>query len=227
MDNYEPGYYTGRVMEAVKLLSERVMPNFAEKVENYVQKLSNGLELTQMDQNEFIDAARLVYEGVREIRRAVLLNRGTIEYDSDVENEWDNPDIDYSKAENNPFGAISGSEVKIVILATLQVFDIEHIDNPDAILQVVDEYPEISGVTTAREAMKKMPEQDRAKIAEQVEVFRVEKRKFDIEVSKWDDNGNDIIVLAKHMCMIMMEMTDFTRGTLKRRHNFLILRMLF
>ena len=127
MDNYEPGYYTGRVMEAVKLLSERVMPNFAEKVENYVQKLSNGLELTQMDQNEFIDAARLVYEGVREIRRAVLLNRGTIEYDSDVENEWDNPDIDYSKAENNPFGAISGSEVKIVILGTLQVFDISRV----------------------------------------------------------------------------------------------------
>ena len=77
---------------------------------------------------------------------------------------------------------------------------------------VEDEFPGISGVTTAREAMKKMPEQDRAKIAEQVEVFRVEKRKFDIEVSKWDDNGNDVIVLAKHMCLIMMEMTDFTRG---------------
>jgi len=77
---------------------------------------------------------------------------------------------------------------------------------------LVDEYPEVSGITTARDAMKKMPEQDRAKILEQVEVFKVEKRKFDIEVSKWDDNGNDIIVLAKHMCMIMMEMTDFTRG---------------
>merc|ERR1711860_387177 len=81
-----------------------------------------------------------------------------------------------------------------------------------AVLSVEDEFPGISGVTTAREAMKKMPEQDRAKIAEQVEVFRVEKRKFDIEVSKWDDNGNDVIVLAKHMCLIMMEMTDFTRG---------------
>ena len=77
---------------------------------------------------------------------------------------------------------------------------------------LVDEYPEVSGITTARDAMKKMPEQDRAKILEQVEVFKVEKRKFDIEVSKWDDNGNDIIVLAKHMCLIMMEMTDFTRG---------------
>merc|ERR1712061_381800 len=59
---------------------------------------------------------------------------------------------------------------------------------------------------------RKLPEEDRAKIAEQVEVFRVEKRKFDMEVSKWDDNGNDIIVMAKHMCMIMLEMTDFTRG---------------
>ena len=151
----------------------------------FIHNLSFSL---QEEQNEFIDAARLVYEGVREIRRAVLLNRGTIDYDSDV--EWDNPEVESTIGGNSsrpestlPLGAIgSGGEL-------------------------VDEYPEISGVTTAREAMKKMPEEDRAKIAEQVEVFRVEKRKFDIEVSKWDDNGNDIIVLAKHMCMIMMEMT--------------------
>lgn len=199
MDNYEPGYYTGRVMEAVKLLSERVMPNFAEKVEANVQLLSNqAYQPSQEEQNEFIDAARLVYEGVREIRRAVLLNRGTIDYDSDV--EWDNPEI-----ESNAGGAQGGMNSR-----------------PDSTLplgamapgygEIVDEFPEISGITTAREAMKKMPEKDKAKIAEQVEVFRVEKRKFDIEVSKWDDNGNDIIVLAKHMCMIMMEMTDFTRG---------------
>jgi len=201
MDNYEPGYYTGRVMEAVKLLSERVMPNFAEKVESNVQILSSGQEISQEDQNEFIDAARLVYEGVREIRRAVLLNRGTIEYDSDV--EWDNPDIDGastvpSRPESTlPLGAVGNFDTAGNLI------------NPGPL---VDEYPEVSGITTARDAMKKMPEQDRAKILEQVEVFKVEKRKFDIEVSKWDDNGNDIIVLAKHMCMIMMEMTDFTRG---------------
>ena len=77
---------------------------------------------------------------------------------------------------------------------------------------MVDEYPEISGITTAREAMKQLPEAERLKIAEQVEEFRSERVKFDREVSKWDDQGNDVIVLAKHMCMIMMEMTDFTRG---------------
>lgn len=62
-----------------------------------------------------------------------------------------------------------------------------------------------------QEAMRKMTEEDKQKIAQQVEFFRSEKLKFDREVAKWDDTGNDIIVLAKHMCMIMMEMTDFTR----------------
>uniref|UniRef100_A0A2A4J5C0 Catenin alpha n=1 Tax=Heliothis virescens TaxID=7102 RepID=A0A2A4J5C0_HELVI len=76
----------------------------------------------------------------------------------------------------------------------------------------VDEYPDISGITNAREAMRKMTEEDKRKILQQVELFRREKMTFDNEVAKWDDAGNDIIMLAKHMCMIMLEMTDFTRG---------------
>ena len=40
----------------------------------------------------------------------------------------------------------------------------------------------MQGITNAREAMKKLPEEDRAKIAQQVEVFRIEKRAFDNEV---------------------------------------------
>lgn len=56
-----------------------------------------------------------------------------------------------------------------------------------------------------------MTEEDKMKIAQQVELFRKEKMTFDSEVAKWDDAGNDIIFLAKHMCLIMMEMTDFTR----------------
>nr|KAF6307750.1 catenin alpha 2 [Myotis myotis] len=60
--------------------------------------------------------------------------------------------------------------------------------------------------------MAQLPQEEKAKIAEQVEIFHQEKSKLDAEVAKWDDSGNDIIVLAKQMCMIMMEMTDFTRG---------------
>lgn len=82
--------------------------------------------------------------------------------------------------------------------------------------------------------MRHLPEPDKKRIQEQIDVFKVRhhfgshcvvrrvmrillfyaqvvQTKFEREVGKWDDAGNDIIVLAKYMCMIMMEMTDFTR----------------
>lgn len=42
--------------------------------------------------------------------------------------------------------------------------------------------------------------------------FRKEKNKFDREVLKWDDKSNDIIVLSKAMCVILMDMSVYTRG---------------
>nr|CAD7425868.1 unnamed protein product [Timema monikensis] len=183
MDNYEPGIYTERVLEAVKVLRDQVMPNFAQRVEVAVDALSSN-PAKDVDENEFIDASRLVYDGVREIRRAVLMNRNSEELDTDTE---------FEPAED-------------------QILDTRSRSSAHTGEHGVDEYPDISGITTAREAMRKMTEEDKQKIAQQVEYFRSEKLKFDREVAKWDDTGNDIIVLAKHMCMIMMEMTDFTRG---------------
>lgn len=74
MDNYEPCLYTKRVLEAVKLLRYKVMSQFAERVEAAVGALSST-SAKDVDENDFIDASRLVYDGVREIRRAVLMNR--------------------------------------------------------------------------------------------------------------------------------------------------------
>lgn len=181
MDNYEPGIYTERVLEAIKVLRDEVVPNFARRVQVAVDALSSNPP-KDVDENDFIEASGLVYEGVREIRRAVLMNRTDEELDpEDVECD------DYTVETRSKSSAHTGDHG-------------------------VDEYPDISGITTAREAMRKMTEEDKQKIAQQVEFFRSEKLKFDREVAKWDDAGNDIIVLAKHMCMIMMEMTDFTRG---------------
>merc|ERR1719410_3116577 len=185
MDNYEPGYYTEKVMEAVKVLRNEFIPMFNSQVQSAVTALVASPPGT-VDENEFIDASRLVYDGVREVRRAVLMNRGEEEIDTDT--EWDEFDETSEVGSNRPLVESRQSDM------------------------MVDEYPEISGITTAREAMKQLPEAERLKIAEQVEEFRSERVKFDREVSKWDDQGNDVIVLAKHMCMIMMEMTDFTRG---------------
>ncbi|XP_037919351.1 catenin alpha isoform X5 [Hermetia illucens] len=183
MDNYEPCIYTKRVLEAVKVLREQVMSKFAQRVDVAVNALSSNSS-KDVDENDFIDASRLVYDGVREIRRAVLMNRSSDDLDTDTEFE---PVEDMTLETRSRSSAHTGD-------------------------QTVDEYPEISGICTAREAMRKMNEEDKMKIAQQVELFRREKLTFDSEVAKWDDTGNDIIFLAKHMCMIMMEMTDFTRG---------------
>lgn len=34
---------------------------------------------------------------------------------------------------------------------------------------------------------------------------------FEEEVNQWDDTSNDIIVLAKEMCWMVMDMSDFLR----------------
>ncbi len=86
---------------------------------------------------------------VREIRRAVLLNRGAQDdYDSDT--EWENTE--------SVAGTVSSQPSQ------------PPYSRPESAITVtdVDEYPDISGITNAREAMKKLPEEDRAKIEQQV-----------------------------------------------------------
>ena len=169
------------------MLRSEYLPMFNSQVESAVTALVASPPGV-VDENEFIDASRLVYDGVREIRRAVLMNRGEEEIDTDT--EWEEFDETSDIGSNRPLVESRQEDL-------------------------IDEFPEITGITTARDAMKKLPEAERLKIAEQVEEFRSERVKFDREVSKWDDQGNDVIVLAKHMCMIMMEMTDFTRGNVQ------------
>lgn len=59
--------------------------------------------------------------------------------------------------------------------------------------------------------MRALPAEDKAKIEKLTEGLRLEKTKLERELTKWDESGNDIIILAKKMCMMMMEMSDFTR----------------
>lgn len=170
MDNYEPGQYTERVMEAVVMLRDQIMPNFAEKVEHAVDAL-NSQPQRDVDENEFIEASRLVYDGVRDIRQAVLMSGADFD-ESDSEDFED----EYGYAQSS-----------------------------------VADHDDYYGKSD-RAMMRRLPEEEKEVIQKQVEQFRLQKAELDREVAKWDDSGNDIIVMAKQMCMIMMEMTDFTRG---------------
>lgn len=56
------------------ILFDPVMPRFAEQVEVAIEALSANVP-QPFEENEFIDASRLVYDGVRDIRKAVLMIR--------------------------------------------------------------------------------------------------------------------------------------------------------
>lgn len=56
------------------LFLSAVMPRFAEQVEVAIEALSTNPPQA-FEENEFIDASRLVYDGVRDIRKAVLMIR--------------------------------------------------------------------------------------------------------------------------------------------------------
>lgn len=178
MDNYETGPYTDRVLHAVSVLRDQWIPDFARLVEKVLDALQHSNNVQDFEY-DFGTVATAVLDGVRDIRRCVLMNRTVDELDSDAEIE----------IEENIYETRASSKAS-----------------------EVDEFPGVAGVSNARDVYRLMPEEEKEKIVAAVETFRTEKNKFDREVAKWDDRGNDIIVLAKSMCMIMMEMTDFTRG---------------
>ncbi|EFO20478.2 catenin [Loa loa] len=84
----------------------------------------------------------------------------------------------------------------------------------DAGTNYPDSRNQTADVENDQKIMRRLPEEEKRKIQEQIRCFQglIAQSKFEREVAKWDETGNDIIVLAKHMCMIMMNMTDFTRG---------------
>ncbi|CAF0943276.1 unnamed protein product [Rotaria sordida] len=190
MEKYEPGEYTGTVMESVRVLRDHIMPNFVERIQIAIDILrmkplqdNRTYELTEQ---ELIEVSSNIYHCIRDIRNSVLMNPD-LEWPSD-DDEGLNEEI-YAQSQASSYGPSSDGQ---------QVVDLEMYpgknDNP------------------SRDLMRRLPKEEREQIEIQVEGFKKTKRDFEREVLKWDDRGNDIIVLAKKMCMIMMEMTDFTRG---------------
>ena len=190
MENYETGVYTRQVLDSVEGLQRGAMKGFTQRVENAVAALNaedGGGVGRGFDANDFVEASRGVYEAVRNVRRNVLLNRSADEFVSDSEDVRD-------AAGHGALGENHAQEEVVEAVSAEALC-------ADALEQMNEQ-----------QKMRMLPEKERQKIAAQVEVFKMEKTQFDKELGKWDDTGNDVIVLSKHMCMIMMEMTDFTRG---------------
>ena len=161
MERYEPGLYTETVMEAVTRLHTSHVPAFVDEVNLAIEALLHPAETAE--KKELIESSRQVCDGVRHVRRAVLM-RLVEDHDEDKQSVSSSSSGDNS---DNDFSA---------------------------------------------ETMRQLPEAERTKILEKVEEIKSEQSKFEQEVGKWEDSDNQLIVLAKLMLRILLEMTDFTQG---------------
>ena len=74
-DLYEPDECVAKVLDVVGVVRDSLCDHFMRQVEHNVRLLSSGDERSQtaIDDNAFIDVARLVYDAVHDIRHAVLV----------------------------------------------------------------------------------------------------------------------------------------------------------
>merc|ERR1719354_508650 len=119
-------------------------------------------------------------------------------------------------------------EVRQAVLALKDPEELEtDSDEPDG-----DNMSRVSGRTNdtidrskpdERENMKKVIEAMNEEQKKEFEVtqqeLRQEREVADQELGKWDETSNDIIVLARQMCAVMLDMTNFTRGRGKLKNT--------
>ena len=65
----------------------------------------------------------------------------------------------------------------------------------------------------AQERMAQLPAEQQAQLAKASESLTLEQSYLEDEMNKWEESSyqDDVIVLAKEMCLLMMDMSDFTR----------------
>jgi len=180
MDNYETCEFTQNVTSICLMIRNKLVPNFSRSVDYAVDALKST-PLKDPNENDFIDASRLIYDGVRDIRNAILL----------IPND-DSSDIidDYDENENE-----------------IEVRDDNQVESQPQPRPPSQVQPTQNIIIT-----ENLTKEQREQLNQQLDSFIKEKTNFDREVLKWDDKSNDIIVLAKQMCVIMMNMTDFMQG---------------
>jgi len=205
LENFEHGDHSERLLEAIESMKNDIFPLFARRVQTALKAMKTG---GHIDQNEFIDGTRMVYDGFRDVKRVVT---AYIEQEEEF-NESDWEILDQKQAEKDP------SPPKLPKIAKKEV---------QSIRDAVKNIPEQDKLEIAKEleidsqvywvAIWSDPRVRNLLSTthlggSQVDGFHEEKENFDREVDKWEDAENDIVLLAKHMCRIMTDMTDFIKG---------------
>ena len=193
MSNFESCAFTNKILETVETLRSKQTVLFNKCADYSSEAIEKEAD---KNENEFIEASRLIYYGVRDLRRAMIQIPTHNSQDvSLIEEETEN--LRHQSSENS-------SEEK----ATCENDNGDEFKDESTIVYNDDEDDAASDETLVPGTSREQAQE----IQQQFISFHKEKSNFDREVLKWDDKSNDIIVLSKAMCVILMDMINFTRS---------------
>ncbi|KAL7073233.1 hypothetical protein ACQ4LE_007132 [Meloidogyne hapla] len=176
--------YSENVKRATLRLRDNVLPHFEKRAEQIVSALTE----VEQTSREGEDENQIETETKREVDE--MIDACQLVYDTVT-------DIRHALLMNrNPEDVDSDNE-----------YEEDGLPSDEACSQ-----SSASEIQNQQQIMRQLPEESKREIQKQIDVFKITQRKFEYEVGKWDETGNDIIALAKKMCQIMMNMTDFTKG---------------
>lgn len=107
-DLYETDDVINKIVESVCVLRDELIPSFAHAVQAAV----SSLQAKQTpDDNRFIEAARLVYDGVHDVRNAVLMLYDSSYAAANEQDDDDDDDLDLDNHNNNNNNNIDESDL--------------------------------------------------------------------------------------------------------------------
>ncbi|CAI8041298.1 Catenin alpha [Geodia barretti] len=150
-----------------------------------------------VNQTALEEAAQKMNEDVWRLRRAVLQARGEYEGDSGTP----------TPSAISPYTL---SQESVISLGGNMSPGGDKFERTPTYSGVFQEEVEEGGASqTVLEALS--PGQ-REQLARETDTLSQEHSRFEDEVSRWSNSGHDIIIIAKEMCNMMMDMSNFTKG---------------
>jgi catenin alpha len=203
INNYEACEFTKNLANSVRILKQRLDSGFVKCVDHLSEVMAVNSSTKSKDdnlnlENEVVEESRLVYYAVRDLRHAMIQvpqQHQLSQLGSLVEEEVELLSADQIENENNNQNEANSSSSSTIV----QNADEEEPESDSTLIPTGASSPNAT-------------KQQQEEIQQQFDSFKNEKKIFDREVLKWDDKSNEIVVLSKAMCVILMDMTSFTRS---------------
>nr|AYN71347.1 alpha-catenin [Oscarella pearsei] len=217
--------YAKTMENSVSCLQEIAMSQYISCIDEILDQLSDNAEAL-FDERQCSQKARAVLHGVKRVRQAVQSVRTDLlvpdpdeDYlDDDI--EPDLPDFDLPPPppdmleEANGGGAWEGGATEAGRSSENKPFSssLQEVTRGGSSSSLGKQHSRTFVRDVDRHVspseLRNLPEEQK----QQIKALEDEKRQLEREVDKFGEVNHDIVVIAKDMCMMMVDMSDFTRG---------------